>query len=123
MLRYDVFTQARDGVLHYGSRRLGVPATSTALGGGPREVALIVDAHDLIPGSLIYLNNAWIRVLGVDTSELMGWPCEVDYDYLPPYSDPEITFGGEEWSPLLAQRLIKESISMTAIGDLVKNRE
>lgn len=112
MLRYDVFTQTRNGELHYGSLRDGVPATSQSLGFGPREMALIVDAHGLIPGSVIYSNNSWIVITDVQPSERRGWPCEVAYEYLPPYDDPSVTFGGEPWTKAMMQRLISEAHAM-----------
>lgn len=112
MLHYDVFTQADDGLLHYGSRRYGVTATSKTLGLGPREVALIADAHDLGPRSVIHCDNSWIVIQAVRESLRPGWPCEVDYDYLPAYHDPSITFGGEEWSHETMQRLRAEAYAM-----------
>lgn len=112
MLRYDVFTQDNTGELHYGSRRDGVPATSQTLGLGDREVAMITDAHDLVPGSVIYSNNSWLLIQDVQPAERAGWPCAVAYDFLPPYDDPCITFGGEGWSKAMMRRLLGEAYAM-----------
>jgi hypothetical protein len=55
-MRYRVFVCGSDG-------RLAYKATSSALGDGQAELALIIEAHALMTGDLIYINDFYYKVV------------------------------------------------------------
>lgn len=112
MLQYRVFTATRRGEIHYGSARVGVPATSTALGAGARELCMIADAHGLCAGSLIYIGNRWLLLEKVEPGNHPLWPVDISWKYLPTYEDTETVFGDEHWSLQMIKRLTGEAIAM-----------
>lgn len=110
MIPYRVFTAARDGSLHYGSRLSGIPAKSLALGSGVREVTQIVEAHGLEAGDLIYINNSWIHLLRVrEPTICLGM--DTDFEYLPSH-DTEVLIGGCQWGKAMIARLLGEAAAM-----------
>lgn len=91
MIPYRVFKQDSSRVLHY-------DASSEALGAGGREIALIVDGHQLWAGDVVEIDGQWI-LLAFDGS----------YDFLPPYGDDSYVFGDGRWSLEMRARLQHEA--------------
>jgi len=111
VLRYRVFTPTSRGDIHYGSGREGVAATSVALGAGSRELAMISEAHGLCVGSLIHIDNRWVRITALREAPVGCLP-EVEWRYLPPYEMPGLLYGSDHWSPEMIKRLTAEAIGM-----------
>ena len=98
-MRYRVFIQV-GGDLHY-VRELpnGTCATSKSLGTGPQEIDLIRQAHELVAGDVIYIEDRFIRLT------------QDSYEYLLPALTPEITYNGVPWSQEMSSRLYREAVA------------
>lgn len=102
-MRYRVFTRDPEGGLNWA-------ATSMSLGDGPRDIALIVDGHELAPGDLVYISDLWLLILSVESStDPVDRPFDVEYRVLSPYGDQ---VGDLRWDSKLATQLYRKAVRM-----------
>lgn len=96
MFPYAVFTLAR---------QLRPAAQGRALGYGPVEVSYITDAHRLGAGDVIYINDTFLRIHGVDAGTLLWFGHPVEYEVLGSDDEPGLLVLGHPWTGETRQRL------------------
>ena len=108
-MRYRVFTRDNRGDLNYA-------ATSESFGWGEREIALIVDGHQMSADDVIYINDYWIRIVKKsESTNPADRPWDVVYEFLPVHEDPDFLVGGEPWSLQTINRLYGQAVAMESM--------